>query len=643
VCLQQKTAAFLKGSSDLAAVACDGANESLVESLREAIRDCRDNLQQDCTCYWQAPAGFAGKNLTIDIYGGTEFQIVVDGVPLAVQSPASNTPASDAGGEYRDNVDAEPWRAERIRYAFLYNGALAGKYVEAGKLHHDLATDEYLPFYKDGDAINWIADPSGTQACGLFKTMQRVCIGIKRPIYLLSKGETINPVIRFAIDLEDAKNPDAISGLAIDSPRVPRLTGVAQLDNANVIASNAVAVSEQRFASPTIQAPERGDPYVTMASAATRLTASFTASQSPDVSYYMVRCTTADKEFPEEFTFSYARRNASIGSQYGGAITVELDDCGGTIKPGQCVLPGVPPATTPPQINKPGCYKISITPVDLSGNEGDTIIYDQSKAVLPDDNPLSVQKAEAPAVHKAASTSALPQHMIAPLPAVSPASTTSTAQQNPATPTSTAPSTPSSQATQQQVQQTTNSTAALPPWILPWSGKDPYPAIDWSAADPELKQDVDAFDEAWQKKGYSALQVRQVYRPEEYQSHLRTIWETYRILHGLSYTEGYGCDGWPHLDPAQVKSYNLSAEQMTLLNAEYKRHDVAIDPTPPACKSDHSLGIAIDITPPARSGPVFNAWVVAGSSVGLCHYIAGDMPHFALKDELPAGTACNVG
>lgn len=178
-------------------------------------------------------------------------------------------------------------------------------------------------------------------------------------------------------------------------------------------------------------------------------------------------------------------------------------------------------------------------------------------------------------------------------------------------------------------------------FLKPWSGADPYPDGDYNNTKPELRPAVQAFNTAWQQQGGSTLQIRQIYRPAAYQAHLRSVWEVYRIENGKNHTIGYGCNNFQHLDPVviEIAQKGLTAEQKTQLNAGYQKHGVT-GPTPPACKSDHSDGIAVDITPPATSGTTYQNWMKVAESIGLCHYIAGDTPHFALIKYLPAGTNC---
>lgn len=176
--------------------------------------------------------------------------------------------------------------------------------------------------------------------------------------------------------------------------------------------------------------------------------------------------------------------------------------------------------------------------------------------------------------------------------------------------------------------------------IKPWTGPDPYPNTVWDNTKPELKTAYEAFNREWVAQGNKTLVVRQVYRPKAYQDHIRSIWEAWRLRNNNTSTEGYRCNEITHLTKADVA--NMDAAQINILNSEVNKHNTATEKTPPACYSDHSEGIAIDITPPAVTGAVYRKWIETGNSVGLCHYIAGDQPHFALKSELPNGTDCLV-
>ncbi len=187
--------------------------------------------------------------------------------------------------------------------------------------------------------------------------------------------------------------------------------------------------------------------------------------------------------------------------------------------------------------------------------------------------------------------------------------------------------------------------------IKPWPGPDPYPAVDWGSLDMsvdseiktklgELKIAFAALNTDWQNLGRGELKLRQVYRPQAYTDHYRSIWEISAILKGKDYTVGYRCNEVNHLDPAQVRK--LTAEQIQSLQAEFNRHQVG-GPTPAGCVSDHSSGIALDIDSPNSSlysGSLYVSLMQEANKYGLCHNIPGDQPHYSLTKYLSSGTDC---
>ncbi|MCF7834310.1 MAG: hypothetical protein K9L98_01950 [Candidatus Pacebacteria bacterium] len=173
------------------------------------------------------------------------------------------------------------------------------------------------------------------------------------------------------------------------------------------------------------------------------------------------------------------------------------------------------------------------------------------------------------------------------------------------------------------------------PGFVEWNGKDPYPAVDWSGAVPELYDLVIDFEKKWGEP----LVVLQVYRPSEYGAHLRSVWELWRHMNGQSFTEGYKCEEYNHIDISKIKSFSYLEKK--IIESEAKKHAFWNGGTPPACQSDHALGIAVDIVPPINT-KIYKRWIEAGASVGLCHYIAGDKPHWAIASYLPKGTNCKA-
>ncbi|MDQ5971346.1 MAG: hypothetical protein QG566_292 [Patescibacteria group bacterium] len=170
--------------------------------------------------------------------------------------------------------------------------------------------------------------------------------------------------------------------------------------------------------------------------------------------------------------------------------------------------------------------------------------------------------------------------------------------------------------------------------IVVWNGAEPYP-LDWGNTVPELRVAVDAFEKKWGKPLY----VRQVYRPIGYMHHMRSVWEVWRYTNGKSYKQGYMCENFTHIDTTNIGV--LNDKQKSYLNTEAKRHGFASGDTPPGCVSDHAKGIAVDITPPYEPKE-YERFLDTAYSVGLCHYIKGDEPHFGLTSQLPEGTDCFV-
>lgn len=169
--------------------------------------------------------------------------------------------------------------------------------------------------------------------------------------------------------------------------------------------------------------------------------------------------------------------------------------------------------------------------------------------------------------------------------------------------------------------------------FVEWGGTDPYPALDWGNTKPELKIAVLDFEEKWGSK----LSIRQAYRPDGYVKHIRSVWEIWRYINGKEFKSGYNCKNFTHIDPSDVGILNKT--QKDFINKEAERHGFTTGDTPPACNSDHALGIAIDITPPVDLKD-YKKWIDIGNSIGLCHYITLDEPHFALKKYLPKDTLC---
>jgi hypothetical protein len=190
-------------------------------------------------------------------------------------------------------------------------------------------------------------------------------------------------------------------------------------------------------------------------------------------------------------------------------------------------------------------------------------------------------------------------------------------------------------------------TSSSLPGVCGWTGSDPY-NLDWGS-NSDLKAKFEAFNAAWKAKGGSTLYAIQAYRPQDYTNHIRSVWEANQLVNKKKTvsqiaSQGYGCSGRTSsfMTDAQAKAY--TSAQISQLNTEVSRHGSNSD-TPPACASDHEKGIAVDVSTSSGSRTLpsdYAGWIATGISVGLCHNIAGDEPHFALKASLPSGTTCNL-
>lgn len=193
-------------------------------------------------------------------------------------------------------------------------------------------------------------------------------------------------------------------------------------------------------------------------------------------------------------------------------------------------------------------------------------------------------------------------------------------------------------------------------FIKPWSGPEVYPAVDWGNLDPnidsttkanlnELQNNFNNLNSAWQKAGRAALAPKQVYRPQAYQEHYRSIWEIFAVINNVDNTQGYLCSQTSHLDKATVKqaySQATAADKQTLQSL-YIAHEISLTSTPAGCVSDHASGIAMDIADQAVDGfntSLYPTLKITAQNYGLCHNISGDIPHFALTNKLPSGTSC---
>jgi hypothetical protein len=201
------------------------------------------------------------------------------------------------------------------------------------------------------------------------------------------------------------------------------------------------------------------------------------------------------------------------------------------------------------------------------------------------------------------------------------------------------------------------SVAGILSFIKSWNGPEVYPTIDWGNLDPnidptikanlnELQNNFNNLNSAWQKAGRAALAPKQVYRPQAYQEHYRSIWEIFAVINNVDNTQGYLCSQTSHLDKATVKQAyaQATAADKQTLQSLYIAHEISLTSTPAGCVSDHASGIAMDIADQAIDGfntSLYPTLKSTAQNYGLCHNISGDIPHFALTNKLPSGTNCS--
>jgi hypothetical protein len=189
-----------------------------------------------------------------------------------------------------------------------------------------------------------------------------------------------------------------------------------------------------------------------------------------------------------------------------------------------------------------------------------------------------------------------------------------------------------------------NSKSGLPGVIAYTGNPHVYPNSIWDNTKPELRQAAEKFRSNWGKD----IAIRQVYRPKEYGDHLRSVWEAYQLVwngkdDNYVKTTGYKCSNRSSsfVTSAQAKTY--TSQQKEDLKKEYNQHFGSSN-SPTTCDSDHAQGIAFDVHSSSLPGNEadFKKFMEAAYQAGLCHHIPNDLPHFALRQYLPAGTNCHV-
>ena len=208
VCLREQEAIFSLATADLQAIACESLNETeyLITTLSQSIADCKMNRQDGCACSWKPTTAVP---LRIQLYGDSPWiyvdEIAVHPKPLGAQKAKFKL---DANSVTRDvAIDL----IKNNSGMFLHVAELnTGKSIYA----EDRAVTQFSMIKENGQLV-WVADAQNTPICGEYKTMHHVCIGLKKPIPHLAKGTFENPVLKFALTLNDAYAPQKLSDLSL--------------------------------------------------------------------------------------------------------------------------------------------------------------------------------------------------------------------------------------------------------------------------------------------------------------------------------------------------------------------------------------------------------------------------------------------
>lgn len=337
-CLWSEAAQFNERQDEVEVLRCSNVEEENIVTTRyrQFLQDCRDNRQSDCFCAFNVNRDDA----QLQLYGNA-VRTIIDGRPV------NELPPNDAGALFAERAGEEPeevilsldvidgkeqyrvWKAEEGD-----NGDVEsfGEYVRG------VDTEQFM-LYK-GEETYWIADSGGeglfndeVLACGIYKTQHHVCARIKEKTFKLSEGISVEPTVRFAIHLEDTSNPEQVSDV--------EARGEFSWDDAADLVMQGSGDIIRGLA---------GEP----------VNVQFDPSGSEDISYYLVECKGPGQDGPVRIL---GREYDSIGRD------IPIDDTIETQVHCTNIIEGT---------------SIEITPVDISGNEGETVsadIQDASDAI----------------------------------------------------------------------------------------------------------------------------------------------------------------------------------------------------------------------------------------------------------------------
>jgi hypothetical protein len=254
--------------ADLSLTVCDGANESLVFGLAEAIEDCSSN--DACGCSWSPPVTAEFEEVRIDVHGDA-FQVSGDGAPLQVIPATLNKEWGEEKGMYLKGGSVQ---FGTVSYVLQYKDSRLSRIEQ---WIDDVRTEmSVLQFRNAAEGIVWLTEPA--TLCAPQKQTYRYCLTSTQSLYVLSQKKDISPVIRFAMDVKDELPPTPSS------------------------------IPEVDFGTKTVR---------------------FTPSASPDIAYYRVRCA-LDGPDPFAGVIVQAREPATVaGKPISSVLSVNFEECNG--------------------------------------------------------------------------------------------------------------------------------------------------------------------------------------------------------------------------------------------------------------------------------------------------------------------------
>jgi murein DD-endopeptidase MepM/ murein hydrolase activator NlpD len=188
-CLEKRKDEFNRQSSDLQIAICEKeAQPAAIEELQQAISDCRANKQDNCACAWKPAKPAEELKITLDKKSAFAGSANTD-----EDSPVSNIEKQEKSLQFIINdkntmVVADP----------------------DGSNEQKIVVNEFRMF-KQGSDLIWITPQTPAELCGDYKTEHHICVEVKHPIPVLSRGTELQvPAIKFALYLNDTYVPEPV-------------------------------------------------------------------------------------------------------------------------------------------------------------------------------------------------------------------------------------------------------------------------------------------------------------------------------------------------------------------------------------------------------------------------------------------------